>query len=265
MQTTTSNKRTIPLLAPDQVAEVATAELQASLVLLEGLDERDWARPTDCAGWTVHDLVAHMVGQYQAAASTRMYLRRHRQAHRRYPTLSRLDADNRQQLDELGGHSGQELVAMLAAVGPKAIRARRRVPGLVRRLHVGRMYPEEPLADDRLGYVLDVLGLRDPWMHRVDLARATGRPLALGAHDRVIVAQVVADLGRAWSGPLVVLELTGPAGGRWALGDGSPVATVRADAVDYLRALSGRNDHPTLEADGDQAAVAAVAAALVVF
>src|SRR5512132_245968 len=265
MQTTTSNKRTIPPTTPERVAEVATAELAASLVLLEGLDDHDWTRPTDCAGWTVHDLVAHMVGQYQAAASTRVYLRRHRRAHRRYPTLSRLDADNRQQLDELGGHSGPELVAMLAAVGPKAIRARRRVPGLVRRLHVGWMYPEEPLADDRLGYMLDVLGLRDPWMHRVDLARATGRPLTLGAHDRVIVAQVVADLGRAWNGPPVVLELTGPAGGRWALGDGSPVATIRADAVDYLRALSGRNDHPALEADGDQAAVAAVAAARVVF
>ena len=154
---------------------------------------------------------------------------------------------------------------MLAAIGPKAIRARRRLPGLLRRQHIGRMYPEEPLSDDRLSYVLDVLGLRDPWMHRVDLARATGRPLVLGGHDRVVVAQVVADLGRAWEGPAVLLELTGPAGGRWALGDGSPVATVRADAVDYLRALSGRNDHPALEADGDQAAATAAAAARVVF
>ena len=51
------------------------------------------------------------------------------------------------------------------------------------------MYPEESLPDDRLGYVLDVLGLRDLWMHRVDLARATGRPLALGDHDRVVVVR----------------------------------------------------------------------------
>ncbi len=76
------------------------------------------------------------------------------------------------------------------------------------------MYLEQTLPDDRLGYVLDVLGLRDPWMHRVDLARATGRPLVLGAHDREIVAQVVADLGRGWDGPPVLLELAGPAGGR---------------------------------------------------
>jgi uncharacterized protein (TIGR03083 family) len=265
MQTTTSNAREIPPLTPDRVAQAATAELAASIALLEHLDEGDWARPTDCAGWTVHDLTAHLVGQYQAAASTRVFLRRHRRAHRRYPALSRLDAHNRQQLDDLGGYSGPELVAMLAAIGPKAIRARRRVPGLLRRLHVGWMYPEEPLPDDRLGYMLDVLGPRDLWMHRVDLARATGRPLALGGHDREVVAQVVADLGRAWEGPAVLLELTGPAGGRWALGQGSPVATVRADAVHYLRALSGRNDHPALEVDGDLAAVTAVAAARVVF
>jgi hypothetical protein len=185
-----------------------------------------------------------------------VYLRRHRRAHRRYPALSRLDADNRQQIDDLAGRTGPELVVMLAAIGPKAIRARRRVPGLVRRQRIGRMYPEEPLPDDRLSYLLDVLGLRDPWMHRVDIARATGRPLLLGAHDHVIITQVITDLGQAWDGPPGLLELTGPAGGRWTLGDGPPAATIQADAVDYLRTLSGRNDHPDLQVTGDPAAAA---------
>src|SRR6266542_1679624 len=237
MQTTTINARQIPPITLDRVAEVATAELEAFIALLADLDDRDWARPTDCAGWTVHDLTAHLVGQYQGLAKLSVFLRRHRRAHRRYPALSRLDADNRQQIDDLGGRSGRELVAMLAAIGPKAIRARRRVPALLRRL----------------------------CMHRVDLARATGRPLALGAHDRVVVAQVIADLGWAWEGPPVLLELTGRAGGRWTLGQGAPVATVRADTVDYLRALSGRNDHPDLEVNGDHTAAAAVATARVVF
>jgi uncharacterized protein (TIGR03083 family) len=265
MQTMTINAAQIAPVTPDQVAEVATAELQASIALLQGLDERDWARPTDCAGWTVHDMTAHLVGQYQGLAKPGLYLRRHRRAHRRYPALSRLDADNRQQIDELGGRSGQQLIAMLTAIGPQAIRARRRVPGLVRRQRIGRLYPEESLPDDRLSYMLDVLGLRDPWMHRVDLARATGRPLTLGAHDRVIVTQVIADLARAWDGPPALLELTGPAGGQWALGHGAPAATIRADTIDYLRALSGRSSHPGLTADGDPAAVAAAAAARVVF
>jgi uncharacterized protein (TIGR03083 family) len=265
MQTTSTSAGQIPPITPGRVAEVATAELEASITLLNNLDGRDWARPTDCAGWTVHDLTAHLVGQYQGLARPGVYLRRHHRAHRRYPALSRLDADNRQQIDDLGGRSGPELVAMLAAIGPNAIRARRRVPGMVRRQRIGRMYPEESLPDDRLSYILDVLGLRDPWMHRIDLARATGQPLALGAHDQVIVAQVIADLGRAWAGPPVLLELTGPAGGRWVLGQQAPAATVRADAVDYLRCLAGRNDHPALEADGDHAAAAAALATRLVF
>jgi uncharacterized protein (TIGR03083 family) len=262
---TTSQATTIPPLTPSQVAEAASAELEASIAMLEDLDDQDWARPTDCTGWTVHDLTAHIVGQYQGLARPGLYLRRHRRAHRRYPNLSRLDAHNRQQIDELVGRSGHELVTMLTAIGPKAIRARRRLPAPLRRLHIGRMYPEEPLSNDRLGYVLDVLALRDPWMHRIDLARATGRPLSLGAHDRVIITQVIAELGRTWNGPPVQLQLTGPAGGRWALGDGSPLATVQADTIDYLRTLSGRNDHPTITIDGDQTAGAAVTTARVVF
>jgi len=102
-------------------------------------------------------------------------------------------------------------------------------------------------------------------MHRVDIARATGRPLLLGAHDRVIVGQVIADLDQAWDGPPALLELTGVAGGRWTLGNGAPATTIQADAVDYLRALSGRNDHPDLQAHGDPRATAAAIAARVVF
>src|SRR6266540_2815533 len=138
MQTTTINARQIPPITLDRVAEVATAELEAFIALLADLDDRDWARPTDCAGWTVHDLTAHLVGQYQGLAKLSVFLRRHRRAHRRYPALSRLDADN-----------------------------------------------------------------------------------------RVVVAQVIADLGWAWEGPPVLLELTGRAGGRWTLGQGAPVATAR--------------------------------------
>jgi len=63
----------------------------------------------------------------------------------------------------------------------------------------------------------------------------------------------------------VLLELTGPAGGRWTLGTEPPAATVQADTVDYLRALSGRNDHPDLQVNGDPTAAPAAANARVVF
>jgi uncharacterized protein (TIGR03083 family) len=265
MQTPVRNAWGILQTPPDRVAEVAAAELDAELALLGTLDELDWHRPTDCVGWDVHDLTAHLVGEYEEITRPWVLLRRLREGHRRYPRLSRLDAHNQQQINELSHQSGEKLIAALARLGPAAIRARRRLPGPLRRLPVARLFPEEArrMPDVGLGYLLDVVMVRDAWMHRVDLARATGRPLALGEHDREVVAQVVRDVGRCWNGPSVLLELGGPAGGRWRLGNDTPAATVRTDAVSYLRAVSGRDDHPALEADGDPAAAAAVAARVV--
>ena len=81
----------------------------------------------------------------------------------------------------------------------------------------------------------------------------------------MIPAQVIAHLGRAWHGPRILLELTGPAGGRWALGPSAPAATIHADTVDHLRTLSSRNDHPDLQTHGDATAAAAATAARMVF
>src|SRR5919108_5297673 len=107
------NARDLPQSPPDRVAEVATAELNAELALLETLDGQDWSRPTDCVGWDVHDLTAHLVGEYEEITGPWVLLRRLRQGHRRYPHLSRLDAHNQQQLDELGDQSGPDLIAAL--------------------------------------------------------------------------------------------------------------------------------------------------------
>jgi hypothetical protein len=67
MQTAAINAQLVAPITPGQVAEVATAELAASLALLNNLDESDWAAPTDCAGWTVHELTAHLAGPVPGA------------------------------------------------------------------------------------------------------------------------------------------------------------------------------------------------------
>ena len=73
----------------------------------------------------------------------------------------------------------------------------------------------------------DVIFTRDPWMHRIDISRATGRPLDLTAdHDGVIVADVVAE----WSdrhGKDFTLTLDGPAGGTWTVGANGLFCTSR--------------------------------------
>jgi hypothetical protein len=90
----------------------------------------------------------------------------------------------------------------------------------------------------RLGFLVDVCYTRDVWMHRVDIARATGRELVLTAdHDGVLIADIV----REWAarhGQPCTLTLTGPAGGTWTWGDGGP--TYELDAVEFCRTLSGR-------------------------
>jgi uncharacterized protein (TIGR03083 family) len=257
--------RDIALTTPAEAGPILTGEAEAFTAALRALDDGDWAKPTDCPGWTVKDVAAHVVGQWEGAARLRTFLRRHRIGHRRYPDRSRLAAMNQQQIDDLAPQSSAMLIDRFETISPRAVRAMRRVPSFARRMSVARFFPEDQLPDPSLGYIFDVIAARDTWMHRVDIATATGRPVALSGHDKEIVAQTVRELGLAWRGPAVVLELTGPAGGSWALGDGSPVATARADAVGYLRSLAGRDDAPALEIDGEATAADALRAARCAF
>ena len=86
---------------------------------------------------------------------------------------------------------------------------------------------------------------RDPWMHRLDIAAATGTaPRLTAEHDGVIVADVVAE----WAdrhGKDFELTVTGPAGGTWQAGANGPSWTL--DAVDFCRAVSRRPASITLD------------------
>ncbi len=75
-------------------------------------------------------------------------------------------------------------------------------------------------------------------MHRIDLARATGKTLDLDpGHDGRIVADIVAEWAGTHGEPFT-LSLDGPAGGEYRPGtDGEH---VDMDAIDFCRILSGR-------------------------
>ena len=92
-----------------------------------------------------------------------------------------------------------------------------------------------------LGYLVDVIYLRDLWMHRVDLHQALGRPfVATAEHDGRIVADVVAEWARRHGEPFV-LELTGAAGAAYTGGTRGPDAErLTMDAVAFCRTLAGR-------------------------
>ncbi|CAN5895990.1 hypothetical protein BH23ACT8_BH23ACT8_25430 [soil metagenome] len=252
----------IPQTPPAMAREVHRAELGRLLDLVAAFTEEDWSRATDCEGWDVRQMLAHVAGAAEEALHLRVFLRHWVWGPKlRYPQLSRLDAANQCQIDDRHDRSGAQVAAELADIGPKAVEA----AGTTFRRRFRLPKSDPLLPGESVVYMCDVIAVRDTWMHRLDAARATSREFVIDGHDHEVVAQVVRDLGRHWEGSPVRLELTGPAGGVWTLGDGSPGATVRVDAVEYLRTLSGRHDTRALDGTGDDAAVAAVGAARVVF
>jgi len=146
-----------------------------------------------------------------------------------------VDGMNDVQVRERVDASPEDLLVDLANAAQRGVRARRRIPRVVRAL---RIPFGPPLGVRSVGYLMDRIYTRDAWMHRVDITRATGRALVLTAdHD----GRLVDDIVREWAhvhGQPYDLTLTGPAGGRWSTGAGATRLTV--DAVQFCRILSGR-------------------------
>lgn len=217
--------------APGTAAE----EYRRLAALAAQLSPEDWTRPTDCAGWTVRDVLAHVAGA-MAGTSLREGSRQRKQAgHRSRSSGSTfLDEMNQLQIEERAHLSHEAVAHELRARIEPAVRARRRVPALLRRAPI-------PTSADRLtlGELLDVILTRDVWMHRVDVCRAVDRsPLLTRDHDGRLVADVVREWANRHGQPFV-LRLTGAAGGEFVrAGDGPE---LELDAVEFCRTLSGRS------------------------
>jgi uncharacterized protein (TIGR03083 family) len=146
-----------------------------------------------------------------------------------------VDGINAVQVRDRAGATPEEMRRELADAGVRGVRCRRRLPGALRALSLPF---GPPLGTRALGYLTDRIYTRDVWMHRVDIARATGRPLELTAgHDGRIVDDVVTEWAASHGRPFR-LTLTGPAGGVWSQGAGGEELTL--DAVEFCRILSGR-------------------------
>ena len=232
-------------LPRDIAMRLAATEYQRFLDLLRALLPDAWARPTECPHWDVRAMASHALGMVEMAASIRENNRQIRLARSRGGVL--IDALTGLQVDERAGMTPEQITGRFAARAPKAARARRRAPGFIRR----RVMPDLQQVGGRheawtIGYLIDIILTRDPWMHRADIARATGAPHVLTAdHDGVIVADAVAEWA-ARHGQPYTLHLTGPAGGTWRSGGEGPL--IEADAVEFCRVLSGRGHADGLRA-----------------
>jgi uncharacterized protein (TIGR03083 family) len=227
----------LPALGHAEAMELAATEFDRLLDLLRGLAPDDWARATVCDLWDVRAMVAHVVGMAEAQASMRQFAHDYRAATRR-ESGAMIDAMTATQIRDRGALTPSELVERLTRAAPRAVRARRRTLKLVR---FGVRMKQDPPFDTeswKFGYLVDAIFTRDAWMHRLDIARATGHDMVLTPeHDGRLVADVVADWARRHGQPFT-LTLTGPAGGRWRVGDAGE--HLELDASDFCWTLAAR-------------------------
>jgi uncharacterized protein (TIGR03083 family) len=242
MTTTSLTQPVRPALDRPTAMRLAATEYTRFLDLLRSLSDDDWATQTRCPLWDVRQLAAHLLGMVEMTASMR---EQRRQIKRATANAERrggpfLDALTGLQVDERADWTLQQIIDRFAARAPKAAKARRRAPGFIRRRQLPMLQDVGGAKESwTVGYMLDVILTRDPWMHRVDIADATGADLVLTAdHDGVIVADIVAEWAARHGRPYA-LSLTGPAGGSWSNGDGGEMITM--DAVEFCRAISGRS------------------------
>ena len=227
-----------------EAVDLQGVELGRALDLLRSLEPDDWSAQTECPEWDVRRLYLHVLGACEAGASMR------ENAHQMRAAMARRKARGGPleaalsgfQVDEREGLTPPEIVTRLAAVAPKTVKGRKRIPAPVGKLV--RIPVDGPVVEKwPLAYLAGTIYLRDLWMHRVDASRATQRPMELSAdHDGRIVSDIVAEWARR-HGEAFTLELTGPAGGEFTGGattGSNATERIQMDAVDFCRTLAGR-------------------------
>ena len=230
---------TIPTINADEAHRLMTEAFERLLHLLESLHADDWSKPTACTAWNVHDMVAHQAGGYLSGVSLREMMRQYSQV----PKKGQLpeDAINELQVGERKNKTHSELITELKQVGAVAIHnwayGFNAIKWIAMPHPVGGFMP--------IRHLMWVIHSRDTWMHRLDICRATNRSFEqTREHDRRIVELVVLDtakkLKKRLNGHAINLVLTGVAGGTWQVGNGSPVAELQMDALDFNIFVSGR-------------------------
>lgn len=223
---------------------LAEAAYRGFADLLGSVGPDDWARPTDCVGWTVRDLAGHMLGAMRGAASFRELLRQQREISRRHKRDGGDETDimTALQIELTADVEPAALVRECHDLVVPAAAGRARYPAPMRRLVTFPVVVGGTAETWQLGYLVDVVLTRDAWLHTVDLARALGVavPSNPDLDDRLL-----ADVALEWAGRHgrpARLELTGAGAGTYdfaGAGAREP-EVVSMDGIELARTLSGR-------------------------
>lgn len=236
---TATEVTSIPPISRTEAGALAAAEYRRVVEQLRTLSPDDWSQPTDCSLWDVRAMAGHTVGMLSDFTSLPRMMRRMqaggKAAKRDGGPL--IDSVTALQVADHAALSADELIAKAERMGPKAASWRSKPHPLFRLMPLKEEVGGKP-ETWKMGFLLDTILTRDPWMHRIDTSRATGREMVLTAdHDGRIVADVVAEWARRHGQPFS-LTLTGPAGGHFVSGHGGEELSL--DALEFCRILAGR-------------------------
>ena len=266
---------------PFDLRPMFPGERAALLALLANLSPAEWRMPTACAGWSVQDLISHLL------ADDLGLLARNRD--------SQGDPSFGRGLD-LADFDG--LVAAIDRQNDEWVRATRRLsPSLLRHLlawsgnqfdlHLATLNPDALAGPvDWVGPApapvwLDIAReYTERWVHQQQIRDALGRP---GLTDRHWLAPVLATFAHAFPrslaphprdpSNLVRVAISGPAGGSWDivrgsdgwhLGEGStsPSASVTLDAAIawrlFTKGITPSEARRSAQTEGDPQLVAAI-------
>jgi uncharacterized protein (TIGR03083 family) len=226
--------RDIPAIGHPEAMRLAETESERMLDLVHRLEDADWSRSTDCTEWSVKDIVVHQLGEAAALGSIREMVHQMRAARRLPRTMAQVDRLNAVHVGERRHLTADQLPELLAPALRRALRARRRTPALIRKIR----FSADSFGRVSFGYMSDIVVTRDSFVHRVDITRATGKPMVVTAeHEGRLIADVVRDWA-AHHGAGFTLRLSGPAGGMYQAGSGGD--EIALDAIEFCRILSGR-------------------------
>ncbi|MGH3327604.1 MAG: maleylpyruvate isomerase family mycothiol-dependent enzyme [Streptomycetales bacterium] len=251
---------------------------RSTYALCEKLLSRDWERATDCPGWSVRDIVSHIIG-------VELEMLGERTPDHKLPSdlvHIRNDAGRRMEIavDVRRHHTPPEVLAELGEVVERRIRA----------LRDGDTSPDTmvqspfgPVTYERL------MGMRvfDVWVHEQDIRRAVRQPGNLESlparlsRDVIVEAlpKVVAKDAKAPPRSSVVFDVTGPESfvrsvhvdesGRGSLTQNlafAPTATLGMQWETFVRLACGRArpDRVEVSITGDAQLAGRVMAAMTV-
>ena len=218
---------------------------------LTPLDEEQWLTPSVLPGWTVHDVVSHVIGTESMLLGEE-------------PPVTHVEPHAAHVHNEIGAFNERWVEGLRDRTGAQMLELFRDATGR-RRAALAAMTPEEwaaeswtPVGKDTYGRFMRIR-LFDCWMHEQDIRDALGVPgdeggargeLAFAEIDGAI-AYLVGKKGKAPDGSRVQIELTGPLARTIRVAvdgrakrvdafDTAPTTTITLDSRLFVRLTGGR-------------------------